>query len=84
MRKLIQNGRKKLMVLVLFIGLGGANQCFAGMPVIDPTNLVQNTISAVQQIASYARQLSDGIRQIQEFDKHATEFTNETLGWVIC
>ncbi len=79
MHKLIKNGHKKLMAIVLFVGFG-ANQCFAGLPVIDPTNLVQNTITAIQQIASYSKQLSDSIRQLREFDKHAVEFTNETLG----
>lgn len=57
----------------------GCNQAF-GFIVSDPTNLVQNTITAIQQVASYARQISDSLRAIQEFDKHATEFTNETLG----
>lgn len=70
--------RKKLATLVLLIGLISVEA--NGMPVIDPTNLVQNTITAIQQIASYAKQVSDSIRQIQEFDKHATEFTNESLG----
>lgn len=69
---------KKLVgAVALWIGLSiNAN----AIPVIDPTNLVQNTITAIQQIASYAKQVSDSVRQIQEFDKHATEFTNETLG----
>ena len=58
----------------------GSTNLFAGLPVVDPSNLIQNTISAVQQVAAYARQVSDSIRAIQEFDKHATEFTNETLG----
>ena len=65
--------------IALIIGLG-VSHCLAGMPVIDPSNLVQNTITALEQVASYSRQVSDGVRQIQEFDKHATEFTNETLG----
>lgn len=72
MRKL-----KKMVVLVLLVW--GIN-AYALVPMIDPSNLVQNTITAIQQIASYAKQVSDSVRQIQEFDKHATEFTNETLG----
>lgn len=70
--------RKLIITIALFMGLG-CNQAF-GFIVSDPTNLVQNTITAIQQVASYARQISDSLRAIQEFDKHATEFTNETLG----
>ena len=77
MRKVVCNGHKKLMALFLFAGLTtNAN----AVVFVDPTNLIQNTITAIQEIASYAKQLSDSIRQIQEFDKHATEFTNEVLG----
>ncbi len=70
--------RKLITIIALFMGLG-FNQAL-GFIVSDPTNLVQNTISAIQQVASFARQISDSLRAIQEFDKHATEFTNETLG----
>lgn len=72
MRKSIKNGHKKLMAMVFFMGFG-TNQCFAGMPVIDPTNLVQNTISAIQQIAAYAKQISDWKQQLEQFDKIAND-----------
>lgn len=74
MRKM---GHKKIVAAFIFVGLSANLNAF---PVIDPTNLIQNTISAIQQVSSYAKQLSDSIRQIQEFDKHATEFTNEAFG----
>lgn len=70
---------RKIRILMIITMMGSTN-LFAGLPVVDPSNLIQNTISAVQQVAAYARQVSDSIRAIQEFDKHATEFTNETLG----
>lgn len=70
--------RKVIISVVMTMML--STNLLAGFPVIDPTNLVQNTISAIQQIASYAKQVSDSVRAIQEMDKHATEFTNETLG----
>lgn len=72
MRKLIHSGHRKIVAVALFMGLG-ANQCFAGMPVIDPTNLVQNTITAIQQIATYAKQISDWKQQLEQFDKIAND-----------
>lgn len=74
------NGRKRLLAASLLMGLGLTTTFSYAMVVIDPTNLVQNTISAIKTAAAYALQLKDSIRQIQEFDKHAKEFTNETLG----
>ncbi|BDB64849.1 hypothetical protein T36_1306 [Helicobacter cinaedi] len=72
MHRLIKNGHKKLVAIILFVGFG-ANQCFATAPVIDPTNLVQNTITAIQQIASYAKQISDWKQQLEQFDKIAND-----------
>lgn len=54
---------KKIPTIVaLVIGLGGANSAFAGIPVIDGSNLAQQ----IQQVISWGKQLQQMAAQLQQ------------------
>jgi len=44
----------------------------AGIPVIDGTNLSQNTVTAVEQVAAYAQQIQQYETQLQQYENMLT------------
>jgi P-type conjugative transfer protein TrbJ len=44
----------------------------AGIPVIDGTNLSQNTVTAVEQVAAYAQQIQQFETQLQQYENMLT------------
>jgi P-type conjugative transfer protein TrbJ len=54
------------LAIVATFGLG-ASTALAGIPVIDGTNLSQNTVTAVEQVAAYAQQVQQYESQLQQY-----------------
>lgn len=59
---------KATLSVAIVAGLGfSATPALAGIPVIDGTNLSQNTVTAVEQVAAYAQQVQQYEAQLQQY-----------------
>ena len=59
--------RPAKMLLAMGIAAAFSGQVHAGIPVIDGTNVVQTTISAIQNVAAVEKQIQQYGTQLQQY-----------------
>lgn len=67
---------KKIGFLASVIGALGSQPAFAGIPVIDGGNLVQNVITAIEQVAQTLQQIEQYATQVQQYQTQLQEYEN--------
>ncbi|HCH1022503.1 TPA: P-type conjugative transfer protein TrbJ [Vibrio parahaemolyticus] len=58
----------KIPVLAISLALNISNPVYAGIPVVDGTNLMQNIISATEAVAQTAKQIQQYQTQLQQYE----------------
>lgn len=58
----------KIPVLAISLALNTSNPVYAGIPVVDGTNLMQNIISATEAVAQTAKQIQQYQTQLQQYE----------------
>lgn len=65
MRRATRQATKMALAIGITAAFGGP--VHAGIPVIDATNVVQTTISAMQNVAAVAKQIQQYETQLQQY-----------------
>ncbi|MFV8644990.1 P-type conjugative transfer protein TrbJ [Ralstonia pseudosolanacearum] len=73
--------RPAKMVLAMGIAAAFSGQVYAGIPVIDGTNVVQTTISAIQNVAAVEKQIQQYQTQLQQY-QNMLQNTVAPAAWV--
>lgn len=73
--------RPAKMVLAMGIAAAFSGQVHAGIPVIDGTNVVQTTISAIQNVAAVEKQIQQYQTQLQQY-QNMLQNTVAPAAWV--
>ena len=64
------------LVVVIVISLSLPTPSFAGIPVIDSTNLSQNTLSATEEIAQTLKQFQQYSTQLSQYSTQLQQYSN--------
>ena len=64
------------LVVVIGISLSLPTPSFAGIPVIDSTNLSQNTLSATEEIAQTLKQVQQYSTQLSQYSTQLQQYSN--------
>lgn len=67
---------KKIGIFALAFGSLAGQPAFAGIPVIDGGNLVQNVITAIEQVAQTLQQVEEYTTQVQQYQTQLQEYEN--------
>ena len=64
------------VVIALFISITSPGLSFAGIPVIDGTNLSQNVLSATEEIAQTLKQVQQYSTQLSQYSTQLQQYSN--------
>ena len=67
---------KTALAVSLTLGAGMFQAAHAGIPVIDGGNLVQNVISAFEEVAQTVKQIEEYTTQVQQYQTQLQEYEN--------
>ncbi|EPL60422.1 conjugal transfer protein TrbJ [Stutzerimonas stutzeri B1SMN1] len=67
---------KTALAVSLALGAGAFQAAQAGIPVIDGGNLVQNVITAIEQVAQTLQQVEEYATQVQQYQTQLQEYEN--------